>query len=364
MIQLRRNSVPLLASAAFLLFACLAAAGLCGSPFISSSLLGQDASKSRVATLTPPSLPYIDAHTHIYQIDPEGAVSLLLSAMDRLNTTKAFIQTEPYGPDNPGRWDVEMILSAVKKHPQKLALLGGGGTLNPMILEASRTGNAGPEVQKKFRARAEELVRLGVVGFGELSIEHLSLPQSPVKDYEYAPADSPLMLLLADIAAEHNVPIDLHMEALPQTIPTPAEYGPPNPPELHGNIPALEKLLAHNARAKIIWAHAGSDNIGYRTPELCRRLLQAHANLYMEIKFDPGFPGKDPPIVDGKLKPEWLKLYSDFPDRFIIGSDQHFDPPAAAPLARAQQNALLLNQLPSDLRKKIAMDNALRIYTK
>ena len=183
-----------------------------------------------------------------------------------------------------------------------------------------------------------------------------------MKDYEYAPADSPLMLLLADIAAEHNVPIDLHMEALPQTIPTPAEYGPPNPPELHGNIAPFERLLSHNPRAKIIWAHAGSDNIGYRTPELSRRLLQAHPNLYMEIKYDHGFPGKDPPIVDGKLKPEWLKLYSDFPDRFIIGSDQHFDPPATAPLARAQQNALLLNQLPPGLRKKVAAENALRIY--
>src|SRR5438552_10819772 len=84
----------------------------------------------------------------------------------------------------------------------------------------------------------------------------------------------------------------------------------------------------------------------------------------MEIKFDPGFPGTDPPIVDGKLKPEWLKLYSDFPDRFLIGSDQHFDPPATVPLARAQQNALLLNQLPPDLRRKIATENALRIYGK
>jgi predicted TIM-barrel fold metal-dependent hydrolase len=351
MVQLRGKSVAvisLLTSGAFLFFSYLAA--------------GQDSGKSRVEILAPASLPYIDAHTHIYQLDPEGAVTLLLSAMERLNTARAFIQTEPYGPDNPSRWDVELILPAVKKHPQKLAVLGGGGTLNPMILEAYRTGNAGTEIQKKFRARAEELVRLGVAGFGELSIEHLSLPQSPVKDYEYAPADSSLMLLLADIAAEHNVPIDLHMEALPQTVPTPAEYGPPNPPELHGNIPALERLLAHNTRAKIIWAHAGSDNIGYRTPELCRRLLRAHSNLYMEIKFDPGFPGKDPPIVDGKLKPEWLKLYSDFPDRFIIGSDQHFDPPATAPLARAQQNALLLNQLPPDLRKKISTENALRIY--
>jgi hypothetical protein len=32
------------------------------------------------------------------------------------------------------------------------------------------------------------------------------------------------------------------------------------------------------------------------------------------------------------------------------------------PLARAQQNALLLNQLPPDLKKKIATENALRIY--
>ena len=213
-----------------------------------------------------------------------------------------------------------------------------------------------------FRS-AEELLRLGAVGFGELSIEHFSLPQSPVKDYEYAPADSPLMLLLADISAEHGAPIDLHMEALPQDMPTPADMGPPNPPMLHGNIAAFERLLSHNRGAKIIWAHAGSDNVGFRSPDMMRGMLQRHSNLYLEIKFDPGFPGKDPPIVDGKLKPEWLKLYQDFPDRFLIGSDQHFDPPATVPLARAQQNALLLEQLPPDLRRKIAVENAERLYS-
>jgi hypothetical protein len=31
-------------------------------------------------------------------------------------------------------------------------------------------------------------------------------------------------------------------------------------------------------------------------------------------------------------------------------------------LARAQQNALLLDQLPADLRQKIAVDNATRLY--
>jgi predicted TIM-barrel fold metal-dependent hydrolase len=317
----------------------------------------------RAAALHAGSEPYIDGHTHIDQHDPVNAVALLLGSMDRLDMTKAFIQTEPYGPQNPGAWDVNLTIAEIKKHPDRLGALGGGGTLNPMIIEAQTTGNAGPDVQKKFREKAEELIRQGIVGFGEMSIEHFSLPQSPVKDYEYAAADSPLMLLLADIAAEHNIPVDLHMEALPTDIPTPEGMGPPNPPQLHGNIAAFERLLAHNRNAKIIWAHAGSDNVGFRTPDLMRGMLQRNSNLYLEIKYDPGFPGKDPPIADRKLKPEWLKLYSDFPDRFLIGSDQHFDPPATVPLARAQQNALLLDQMPADLRKKIATENALALYS-
>ena len=339
----------------------LASAGLTVS-LLTASVSAQPAESPRTAVLKPTSAPYIDAHVHILQTQPEQAVNLLLDAMKRLNGTRAFIQTEPYGPDNPGAWDVTLTIEAIKKYPDKLAALGGGGTLNPMIIEAQATGNAGPEVQKKFRERAEALLKQGIVGFGEMSIEHFSLPQSPVKDYEYAAADSPLMLLLADIAAEHDVPIDLHMEGLPTNIPRPADMREPNPPTLYGNIAPFERLLAHNPRAKIIWAHAGSDTLGYRTPELMRGMLQRHLNLYMEIKYDPGFPGKDPPIVDGKLKPEWLKLYQDFPDRFIIGSDQHFDPPATVALARAQQNALLLDQLPADLRKKVAVENALRIY--
>ena len=136
------------------------------------------------------------------------------------------------------------------------------------------------------------------------------------------------------------MPIDLHMEAVPQDMTSPENLKAPNPPRLHGNFAALERLLSHNPRANLIWAHAGQDNTGYRTPELMRALLSRHPNLFMEIKYDPTALGRNPPIgADGKLKAEWLKLYQDFPDRFIIGSDQHYDPPSSAPLARAQANA-------------------------
>ena len=53
------------------------------------------AGNPRTAVLKPASSPYIDAHVHIDQHDPEGAVQLLLRAMDGLNGAKAFIQTEP-----------------------------------------------------------------------------------------------------------------------------------------------------------------------------------------------------------------------------------------------------------------------------
>jgi len=282
--------------------------------------------------------------------------------MKGLNIARAFILAEPYAPENPDRWEAELLLPTAKKYPGRLGVLGGGGSLNGMIQESVRTGDSGPEVQRKFKEQAEKLIREGVAGFGELTTEHFSLPSSPLHEYEYAPADHPLLLLLADIAARHNVPINLHIEAVPRNMAAPAGLNPPNPPQLHENIAPLERLLRHNRRAKIVWAHAGSDNTGYRTPDLCRKLLGSNPNLYMEIKADPASPGKNYPMADGKIKPEWLKLYQDFPDRFIIGSDQHYGPTSTLNLPRAQATVLLLNQLPSGLREKIGMQNALHIF--
>ena len=132
---------------------------------------------------------------------------------------------------------------------------------------------------------------------------------------------------------------------------------------LHANIAAFERLLAHNPRAKIIWAHAGADGTGYRTTDLCRRLLQTHSNLYMEIKTDPQVPGMNYPLADGKIKPEWLSLFTDFPDRFIMGSDQHYPEPRGSE-QRWQELVLLFNQLPSDVRRKIGTENIAHIYGK
>jgi predicted TIM-barrel fold metal-dependent hydrolase len=308
----------------------------------------------------PAVTPYIEAHTHFEAADPVGSVRSALAALPRQNAAMILFQMPPDTFDHPGHYDAEVVLAEARKHPGQIGVLGGGGTLNAMIIQAAATGDAGPEVQKKFKQRAEELLREGVIGFGEMTAEHYA----GATPYQYAPADHPLYLMLADIAAAHGVPIDLHMEAVPEDMAVPAGVkSPPNPPKLSANIAAFERLLAHNPRAKIIWAHAGSDGTGFRTPALCRRLLAAHANLYMEIKADPRIQGLNYPMADGKLKPDWLALFTDFPDRFVIGSDQHY-PETAEPVQRWQEAVRLFNQLPEAVRTKIGTENVARIYGK
>jgi len=307
--------------------------------------------------VVPAVSPYIDAHTHFDERDPEGSVRAIIQAARRENMVKTYLLIPPDTENPSGTIDAAGILAAAKHYPDRLAVLGGGETLNSMIQQSVRSGDAGAAIQSKFRERAEELLRMGAAGFGEMAAEHFA----GATPYQFAPADHPLFLLLADIAAQQDVPIDLHMEAVPRPMALPPDLkSPPNPPQLHENISAFERLLAHNPRAKIIWAHLGSDATGYRTPDLCRRLLQKHSNLYMEIKLDPKAPGKNFLVADGKIKPDWLKLFEDFPDRFIIGSDQHYPEPPGR--QRWEQVVLLFNQLPADLRKRIGTDNLAHIY--
>src|SRR5471030_1805119 len=321
------------------------------------TVLAAGLSTAAAAPGAPATTSYLDGHTHFDQKDIPGSIQAALAGLEKQNAAMIFLLPPPDTFDNPAHYDAEVILAAARLHPGKLAVMGGGGTLNAMIHQSVVSGDAGPKVLEAFLKRAEELAAEGVVGYGEMTAEHFA-GGTP---YQYAPADHPLFLLLADIGARHGLPIDLHLEAVPQPMPLPAGLkSPPNPPQLHENIAAFERLLAHNPKENIVWAHAGTDGTVLRTPELCRRLLQAHSNLYMELKLDGSATARNSPLAGGKVDPDWLKLFQDFPDRFIIGSDQHY--PELPGAQRWQAPVLLLNQLPGDLQRSIGKDNALRIY--
>jgi predicted TIM-barrel fold metal-dependent hydrolase len=312
------------------------------------------------AQLVPALSPYIDVHAHP-ETDPSGAsIEAARQALGIENAVKIFFLPPPFTADDSARFDSEAIATAVAKFPGTFQFLGGGGTLNPMIQAAMRSGDVSSEARRNFSDRAEAILRQGAVGFGEMAAEHFA----GATPYQYAPADHPLFLLLADIAAQHGVPIDLHMEAVPQAMRLPSDLrSPPNPTDLHANIAPFERLLSHNPATNIVWAHAGSDGTGYRTPDLCRRLLRAHANLYMQIKLDPANPGKNYPLdpVSGRIRPEWLRLLQEFQDRFVMGTDQHYPMPGSG-IQRWQASVFLLNQLPAEIRQKIGARNAQRLY--
>jgi hypothetical protein len=302
-----------------------------------------------------------------------GAVDAALKAMDSYGIRKAVVMSPPRSPQIRQNFDYPDFLQFVRAHAQRLAFLGGGGTLNPLMHGVADPATVTEAVRRKFADIARAILKAGALGFGEMSSLHLSL--SPTHGYNFVPADHPLLLLLADIAAEHNVPIDLHMDALAESISTPQRLAHnQNPQTLPATLPALERLLAHNPKAKIVWAHGGSDHVGQLTPELVGRMMDRHANLYMSLRpVPPPAPAMNKLFTRQRIDPGWQKVLTRHADRFVIGNDCFFlsakIKSGGAPFEFSQGNErhlratrAFLNLLPPDLARKIAYQNAARIY--
>jgi hypothetical protein len=361
---------------------------------------------------------YIDTHAHLVgatgrDCDYDFAVQDALAAMDRLGIQKSLLMP---APDEREGCDFVELAQVVQRFPQRLAFLAGGRSLNPMIQAAVRSGELTDDTRALFEQTATAIVQSGAVGFGEMAVLHLSYAST--HPFEEAPPDHPLFLLLADIAAQLNVPIDLHMDTVLEDMPfSDAQLAVPltvtssnNPDRLTGNVAAFERLLAYNRGARIIWDHVGADGTGLRTPELSRRLLEAHPNLYMQLRMVPGNapsallsaggppagppgqapgqprpkpPAGGPPLGPGgapsgppgafSIKPEWLDVIRAFPDRFTLGSDRFYHPPGVGQpfitrISPAQQEAFdrlyasFLEQLPPDLARLVGYENAVQLY--
>ena len=331
-----------------------------------------------IATAQTP-LPFIDAHTHLFRGRHEAgrgrgmhlgpgtggeiaadSVSNALALMDRFGVTFAILMPPPL---SAGREDPDLateLQSVARDNPTRFAYAAGGESLNPLI-QSTPPNSVTPEVLNRFQQQAEAIAATGAAAFGELAAEHFSshIGNHP---YESAPPDHPLLLALADIAAKYDMPIELHMEAIPRDMPFPKPdiAGPPNPATLTENIKAFERLLDHNPKARIVWAHAGWDLTGERTVPLMRSLLAKHPNLYMSVKSDKaGTPATAPFRLGDGLKPGWLAMLQAFPDRFVVGSDQFYDDEETIRTHRAR---IFVDSLPPEIAHKIASENAKHIY--
>ena len=309
-------------------------------------------------------IPFIDVHAHLTGGDHSGAARKAFYLMEKTNVKQMIIMPPPQTFDQRLGNTIEDFFSEVESSKGKLKALGGGGTLNPMIMRAFSDGTVSDELLSRFVKRARKIIDMGAIGFGEMTAEHVS--RRPGHPYVSAPPDHPLYLRLADIAAELDVPIDLHMEAVPREIAIPEKLRfEPNPNKLRANIPGLSRLLSHNRRTKIIWSHCGWGNIGTRTPMLMRGLLASHSNLFMSIKLNKSGSRKVSPFSRrGTIRDEWLSLFKDFPNRFMIGTDVK---PSKRGIHKNSDRipnltTRFLNHLPKELVEKFATKNAKRIF--
>ena len=327
-----------------------------------------------------PSVPGIDTHLHLDGVMSTGnaadaereasaSLSRLIQLMDRHGVERAIVMPPPQGPGQEPSCDYREVRAAIGEEGDRVAFAGGGGTLSPTILGTDPEG-VNAAVRRRFEEEAERIVEAGAVAFGEMTALHLCL--NPRHHFWAAAPDHPLFLLLADVAARHDLPIDLHLEALARDRETPASLQSrcaKNPLQLEATIPALERLLDHNERARIVWQHVGWDNTGELTAELLSRLLAAHGNLYIAVKAVPS-RGKPAPnglaSEGGAMREEWIELIRAFPDRFVVGSDEFVRGDEVSGGYRKppffEETWRLMQELPDEVQQKVFRDNALAIY--
>ncbi|MEK6245554.1 MAG: amidohydrolase family protein [Pseudomonadota bacterium] len=319
---------------------------------------------------TPPavSMPYVDTHVHPLA----GSMDEPRAIMQQSGIRAMVLMPPPQVSGMRRISDYESFVTAAREQPGQFAFLGGGGSLNPMIHDtaAERVDAA---LRDRFVARARKILADGAAGFGEMSPHHLAA--RPGHPYESVPADHPLFLLLADIAAEHGAVIDTHFDLVAREMTLPAVFSTAlNPAVLRANLEGFERLLAHNRGARIVWAHAGADPLGHWTPQLSRELLARHLNLYMSVRMGGGQARMQNLMLHsgGGLDPQWRAVLEEFADRFVLGGDQFFAAglPGSgpgiefsrfAPIQR-QQQAIFLSLLPPEAARKIGYENALRLY--
>ena len=137
-------------------------------------------------------------------------------------------------------------------------------------------------------------------------------------------------------------------------------------------LPEMESMLQQYPQAKVVWCHVGRNRnytiwsrwMGTKT---VRDFLEKYPNLYFDLVQSP--PNSSPfgyrqcimYDVNGAtvtLNHEWKKLFMDFPDRFVIGSDVNGGRWEQYDDVFGRLRTVVLQALPREVAEKIAYKNA------
>jgi predicted TIM-barrel fold metal-dependent hydrolase len=194
---------------------------------------------------------------------------------------------------------------------------------------------------------------------GEFEARHY--PSSTNDRDVHMPVDSEAFQVVFQLSSETGVPFLLHHEAEDEL------------------LPELERMLAKYPKAKVIWCHVGRNRNPakwkkFRTPDAVRELLKKYPNLYLDlVQSKPGSKYRGTGYVEGilydvsswgvSLGTEWKKLFEEYPDHFVIGSDINTGRFENYDRVMETFRTIVLKGVRKDVAEKIAFKNAWKLMS-
>ena len=177
----------------------------------------------------------------------------------------------------------------------------------------------------------------------------------------HMPVDGEAMQVVFEAASATGLPFLLHHEAE------------------DAMLPELERMLVKYPKAKVIWCHVGRNRNNWTwkkipTPNGTREFLIKYPNLYFDlVQSKPGSryrgTGAEEAIMynvtllGASLDPEWKKLFEEFPDRFVIGSDINNGRFDNYDRVMETLRGIVFKSLKKEVAEGIAFKNAWRLMT-
>ena len=167
------------------------------------------------------------------------------------------------------------------------------------------------------------------------------------------PTNAPFFKEVMRLATRYSVPVPMHMEWHPES------------------VAQLSELLNEFLQANVVLSHCGKITVA----EDLRPFFQKHANVYCDLGYRSSPQGenesrKDPRrmifwssgvLRKADIKPDWLKLVEDFPDRFMLAIDDVVSWEQYDQVVSATRDGVLAKLTPATA-EKVAYRNAIKLF--
>ena len=144
-----------------------------------------------------------------------------------------------------------------------------------------------------------------------------------------AKADLPVVRRIVQLAKQHGLMLHAHSDA-----------------------DAVERMFRQDPEARIIWAHAG-----FEKPPRVRETMRRYKNLWVELSSRGDVAPND------HVAAEWLEMFLEFPDRFMVGTDTFTTERWNTVGSNASSVRKWLAELPVEVAEHIAYKNGESVLT-